>query len=96
MDNMRQQAEKNGSGKITCDLASVFCSFSSSLREIIDDDVVKVTRQSDQSFQLSTRSGSEFIAKSLILATGAQSLWLNARNEETFQGSHSPFYPSSH
>jgi thioredoxin reductase len=54
--------------------------------EIIDDDVIKVTKRSDDSFQLSTRSGSEFLAKSLILATGAQSLWLDARNEETFKG----------
>lgn len=92
MDDMRQQAIHNGTGWL------ILLSFpsshsldalivSSSGPEIVDEDVIEIQRCSkDQSFRLVTNSGKEYYSKSLILSTGAQALWLNAKNEETFKG----------
>jgi thioredoxin reductase (NADPH) len=55
--------------------------------EIVDEDVIRIQRSSkDQTFHLVTNSGKEYSSQSLILSTGAQALWLNAKNEETFKG----------
>jgi hypothetical protein len=60
----------------------------------VDEDVIQIQKSSkDQSFHLITNSGVEYHSQSVILSTGAQSLWLNAKNEDTFKGQHPHLFP---
>lgn len=67
MENMREQAKKNGAN-------------------ILDIDVSKVIKKTNETFEIITSSGNIYQSLSVIVATGAQSLWLNAKNEEIYKG----------
>lgn len=49
-------------------------------------DVLQIKKQPDQIFEITTNSGTIYKSLSVIISTGAQSLWLNAKNEETYKG----------
>ena len=53
--------------------------------ELINDIVVSVDL-SQRPFRLVCDSGAEFLAETLIIATGAQAKWLGLPSEQTFQG----------
>ena len=53
--------------------------------EVIND-IVLSADLSQRPFRLTTDSGQEWLAETLIIATGAQAKWLGLESEQKFQG----------
>src|ERR1700733_12141967 len=53
--------------------------------EIVSD-IVLTADLSQRPFRLTTDSGQEWLAETLIIATGAQAKWLGIESEQKFQG----------
>ena len=51
-----------------------------------DENVLSISGSYDENFILKTDSGSEYVGKSIIIATGASAKWLNIESEQRLRG----------